>query len=76
MVQAENSKVRENWNNSWHGVMNYSGISIKPQYNHRPAYNVKYKVQSNPVNANGDGTIEGVRINGVSVLSGLKLKKM
>ena len=34
------------------------------------------KVQSYSVNANGDGTIESVRINVVSVLSGLNLERI
>ena len=44
MDQSENSKVPENWDNSWHGVMKDSGISIKPLYNHRPGtmWSMKY----------------------------------
>ena len=34
------------------------------------------KLQSNPVNPDTEGVIESVRINGVSVLSGLNFKKM
>ena len=33
-------------------------------------------VQSNPVDTDNEGAIESVRINGVSVLSGLNLEKM
>ena len=33
-------------------------------------------VQSNPVNTDTEGVIESVRINEVSVLSGLNLEKM
>ena len=40
------------------------------------ACEVCFTVQSNAVNSGSKGTIEGVCINGMSVLSGLTLEKM
>ena len=37
---------------------------------------IENEIQSNPVNTDIEGAKESVRINGVSVLSGLNLEKM
>ena len=70
MVQSRNRKVPENWDNSWGHVVQWT------LHNHRPITMLSAKYSQTPLIRTLKGPWKRVRINGVSVLSGLNLEKI